>query len=221
MFERRVNLSMNLKNYFWYFSKALSPRLCDQIYKYATGRQTDKAVIGIMNTDRDLTSNPLTSVERKSMKKKRDSNIAWLDEEWINREINPYINIANKNAGWNFQWDYSEPCQFTEYRKGQYYDWHCDSWKDAYRGSNMKIVGKIRKLSMTVSLSNSTDYTGGELEFNYRDLEPGKDKAVTCPALRERGSIIIFPSFVWHRVTPVKSGARHSLVSWHLGHPFL
>ena len=36
------------------------------------------------------------------------------------------------NAGWNFQWDFSESCQFTKYTKGQFYDWHCDSWDRPY-----------------------------------------------------------------------------------------
>ena len=37
------------------------------------------------------------------------------------------------HAGWNFQWDWSESCQFTKYKKGQYYDWHCDSWDRIYK----------------------------------------------------------------------------------------
>ena len=212
---------MNLKNYFWYFSKALSPRLCNEICDYGIRHKTAEGITGIGDTDRDLKSNPLTSVERKNIKKRRDSNVVWLDDKWITKEITPYINIANEEAGWNFQWDYSEPYQFTQYHQGQYYGWHCDGWKAPYQGANTAIIGKIRKLSMTISLSNPDDYTGGELEFTFGDVEPGKSKVVTCPPLKERGSIIIFPSFVWHRVTPVKSGTRYSLVSWHLGHPFL
>ena len=36
-------------------------------------------------------------------------------------------------AGWNFQWDHSESMQFTQYKKGQYYDWHCDGWDKPYQ----------------------------------------------------------------------------------------
>ena len=50
----------------------------------------------------------------------------------IYKEIQPYIHQANNNAGWNFDWDYSESCQFTIYKKKQYYDWHCDSWDKPY-----------------------------------------------------------------------------------------
>ena len=37
-----------------------------------------------------------------------------------------------ENAGWNFDWDRSESCQFTKYKLNQYYDWHCDSWDKPY-----------------------------------------------------------------------------------------
>ena len=57
-------------------------------------------------------------------------------------------------AGWNFQWDYSEACQFTKYEKGQYYDWHCDGWDKPYNKPNTPEHGKIRKLSVTVTLSD-------------------------------------------------------------------
>jgi predicted 2-oxoglutarate/Fe(II)-dependent dioxygenase YbiX len=43
---------------------------------------------------------------------------------------------------------------------------------------------------------------------------------VQCKEILPKGSIIIFPSFVWHRVKPVTKGARYSLVVWNLGYPF-
>ena len=47
-----------------------------------------------------------------------------------------------------------------------------------------------------------------------------KAKIKSCTEIRPRGSIIVFPSFVWHRVKPVTSGTRYSLVVWHLGRSF-
>jgi predicted 2-oxoglutarate/Fe(II)-dependent dioxygenase YbiX len=65
----------------------------------------------------------------------------------------------------------SESCQFTKYKKGQYYDWHCDSWDQPYqRQQGDPSHGKIRKLSVTVTLSDPKDYKGGELEFDFRNL---------------------------------------------------
>lgn len=84
---------------------------------------------------------------------------------------------------------------------------------------NPKMVGKIRKLSMTLSLSDPKDYKGGNLRF---DLGPhrGDNRYHTCKEIRPKGSIVIFPSHVMHQVTPVTSGTRYSLVAWSLGPPF-
>ena len=128
---------------------------------------------------------------------------------------------TKKLAGWNFDWDWSESCQFTKYNKNQFYDWHCDSFKQPYTNTNdSNIYGKIRKLSVTCSLSNPEDYKGGELEFDFRNDNPDKNKVRKCAEIKERGSIVVFPSHVWHRVKPVTKGTRYSLVIWNLGYPF-
>ena len=80
---------------------------------------------------------------------------------------------------------------------------------------------KLEKLSMTVSLSDEKDYTGGELEFDFRNLDPNKKPNLRkCTEILPKGSIVVFPGFVWHRVCPVKKGSRYSLVVWNLGWPF-
>ena len=79
--------------------------------------------------------------------------------------------------------------------------------------------GKIRKLSVTVSLSDEKDYTGGELEFQFRNMDNPKVTRV-CKEILPKGSVVVFPSFVWHRVKPIKKGVRYSLVMWNLGYPF-
>ena len=57
-----------------------------------------------------------------------------MDERYLDlqRNSHPYIHEANQKAGWNFDWDWSESCQFTKYGVGQYYGWHCDSWDKPY-----------------------------------------------------------------------------------------
>ena len=131
---------------------------------------------------------------------------------------------ANKNAGWNFDWERSESCQFTKYKLNQYYDWHCDSWDKPYDRPGAPDHGCIRKLSMTCQLTDGSEYKGGELEFDFRNYDPHmRDESkhrIQCKEILPKGSIIVFPSFVWHRVKPVTSGTRYSLVVWHLGRPF-
>ncbi len=65
--------------------------------------------------------------------------------------------------------------------------------------------GKIRKLSVTVTLSDPKDYKGGELEFDFRNKDPKeKRNVVRCTEILPKGSLVVFPGFVWHRVCPVK-----------------
>jgi PKHD-type hydroxylase len=85
---------------------------------------------------------------------------------------------------------------------------------------NLDFHGKIRKLSVTCSLSDPKDYKGGELEFDFRNMDPDKKSVRKCAEISERGSIVVFPSHIWHRVKPVTKGTRYSLVIWNLGHPF-
>jgi len=207
---------MNLTNYYWYFKSAIPERVCDDIVKYSHQMKDQMAVTGGLG-DKKLNIN-----EVKDLKKKRDSDIVWLSDQWVYKEIQPYIHQANANAGWNYKWDYSEPCQFTKYKKGQYYDWHCDSWEQPYqRTEEDPTNGKIRKLSVTVTLTDPKKYKGGELEFDFRNMDPDKKPNIKkCTEILSKGSLVVFPSFVWHRVCPIKSGERNSLVIWNLGYPF-
>ena len=207
---------MNLTNYYWYFKSAIPERVCDDISKYGKQLQEQMAVTGGYGDSKKLNKKQVID-----LKKKRDSDIVWMNDRWVYKEIQPYIHQANAAAGWNFNWDFSESCQFTKYKKGQYYDWHCDSWDRPYNQPNTQSHGKQRKLSVTLSLSNDKDYSGGELEFDMRNTDPDK-KANThvLKEIRSKGSLVVFPSDVWHRVKPVKRGVRHSLVIWNLGWPF-
>ena len=208
---------MNLTNYYYYFQSAVPARICDEIVKYGKQLQDGLATTGGYGDVKKLNQKQI-----KDLKKKRDSNVVWMNDRWIYNEIQPYVRTANINAGWNYEWSYSESCQFTKYNKGQYYDWHCDSWDKPYwRDGNDPANGKIRKLSVTVSLSDPKDYKGGELEFDFRNKDPDKKpNIVKCVEILPKGSLVVFPSHVWHRVCPVKKGSRYSLVIWNLGWPF-
>ena len=153
---------MNLTNYYWYFQSAIPPRICDLIVQHGKEEKAKEfmAITGGYGRDRDLEKQPLSKEEIKDLQKKRDSNIVWMDDRWLYNEIQPFIHEANKNAGWNFDWDFSESCQFTIYKEGQYYDWHSDSWDQPYTEEG-PTKGKIRKLSVTVSLTDPKEYKCG------------------------------------------------------------
>jgi len=223
---------MNLKHYYYYFQSALSPRLCQDIIDYGKSHKPEMAITGgVERSDGNTKVNgSLKKSVIKNIQKKRKSDIVWMNDRWIYKEIHPYIREANRKAEWNFDWDWSESCQFTKYGVGQYYGWHCDSWEAPYKrdkledGTYPQDHGKIRKLSVTISLNDPDEYDGGNLEFDFRnqvDWERNKKRAIkACTEIRPRGSIIVFPSFCWHRVSPVTRGTRYSLVIWNLGYPF-
>jgi len=211
---------MNISNYYWHFPSAVPARICDDIIKHGLSKSESMALIGGYDDKK------LTKEEVRNIKSKRNSDLVWLNDTWIYKELHPYIHQANRNAGWNFEWDRSESCQFTKYKLNQYYDWHCDSWTKPYEreDKNSPEHGKIRKLSMTCQLTDGSEYEGGELEFDFRNYDPHLREEVKhlkqAKEILPKGSIIVFPSFVWHRVKPVTKGTRYSLVMWNLGYPF-
>ena len=212
---------MQLSNYYWYFKSAVPIKICDEIIRYGLQHKDGVAVTGDFGRDRNIKEQPLSNNELKTLKNKRNSNVAWFSDPWVYKEIHPFIKIANQSADWNFEWDWSESCQFTKYKKGQHYGWHCDSWNASYKKPGPHN-DKIRKLSSILSLSDPKDYSGGDLEFDFRNSRPNEKRNVAiCKEIKPKGSLIVFPSFVWHRIKPVKKGIRYSLVNWHLGKKFI
>jgi len=199
---------MLLNNYFWYFQKALSPQICKQIKTFALNKKRQKfARVGKFKGIKKLSKE-----DKKEILKIRNSNVTWLDDSWLYNILHPYVHTANSSSGWNFQWSHSEPMQFTIYKKDQYYDWHCDMFANGPTN---------RKLSISVQLDDPNDYEGGDLLFDPRDLTlEGGSRIVEDPAIKPQGTIVVFPSFVWHKVTPVTKGTRHSLVMWSHGERF-
>jgi PKHD-type hydroxylase len=99
----------------------------------------------------------------------------------------------------------TEPAQFTEYPKGGFYDWHMDA------EINCQYEPPVRKISMTILLSNPSEFDGGELEFMTK---------ANHPAQLMQGQAIFFCSLLRHRVAKVKKGVRRSLVMWFGGPHF-
>tara|TARA_R100001015_G_C4632156_1_gene195356 strand:+ start:1553 stop:2143 length:591 start_codon:yes stop_codon:yes gene_type:complete len=196
---------MKLKYTYWYFKSVLTDKFCKKIIDLAKKEQKSVAKVGVGTTD----------------KKTRDSLVLFLNDPIIYETLGPYIHTANKNAGWNFQWESTEAAQYTEYNKKQHYRWHQDAWDQAYTNvEEPSTYGKIRKISVSCSLNDSKKYKGGKLQFDL-STPIKKDNIVTCEEILPKGSIVIFPSFIWHRVTPVTQGTRQSLVLWNLGNPYV
>jgi len=133
----------------------------------------------------------------------RSSSVSFVSDPQIKANLRVFIEQANRSV---FGFDlstYSE-VQYTKYFAEQngHYGWHEDVLWDS---SNMSD----RKLSMTVQLSNSEDYKGGDFEFQGVQQPPSSK--------RNKGTVLVFPSYLVHRVTPVTEGTRKSLVAWFEG----
>ena len=195
---------MILKHNYYYFKKAISVKTCNKILKAGRKKMIEEA----------------TTFEGIN-KIKRDCSVAWVDDKWIYDIINPFIHTANKNAGWNFQWDWNESSQFTIYEKGHYYGWHADKDSRIMKHPSKNINGKTRKLSLTLQLTDKTKYEGGDFQFKWiQDDKEGLLNTITVDDAKDLGTIIIFPSFIYHQVLPITKGKRESLVNWSVGKKF-
>ena len=195
---------MILKHNYYYFKKAIPLSTCKKILKAGRKKIIETA------TTKDIKSNNI-----------RKCKIAWIDDKWIYDIINPFIHSANKQAGWNFQWDWNESSQFTIYEKGHYYGWHTDQFNKPLANKGKNFINKTRKLSLTLQLTDKTKYEGGDFQFRWIDNQK-KDllNVITVDDAKDIGTIIIFPSFIYHQVSPITKGKRESLVNWSVGLPF-
>jgi PKHD-type hydroxylase len=180
------------QNFYWFengFSKQELDRVLKQVdtlpfHKASTFGESDKSV--------------------------RSSSVKWIPQTdewaWLYTKLMEFAEQAN-NTLWNFDLvSAPELIQYTEYYASEngHYDWHQDI------GPN---EGSLRKVSITVQLSDADEYEGGDLE-----LWQGGPAASQAP--RGAGVVFIFPSYMMHRVTPVTKGTRKSFVLWVGGEHF-
>jgi len=134
----------------------------------------------------------------------RKSRVKWLPQderfEWLYDIMLTLANEANKEM-WNFDiHTMIEQIQYTEYwaEDAGHYTWHQDIGPES---------ASKRKISITIQLSDSDEYEGGDLQ-----IWQGGSSVLNCQ--RGAGVAVLFPSYMMHRVTPVTKGIRKSLVLW-------
>jgi len=77
-------------------------------------------------------------------------------------------------------------------------------------------LSSTRKISYSIQLTDSNEYEGGDLMFWPVTKEAPEMKRIR----RQKGSIILFPSYMCHAVTPITKGVRNALVGWVNGNAF-
>jgi PKHD-type hydroxylase len=195
-------------NQWWqYWESYFTPDACSEIIKLAKRNypNPNQATIGHGGGGSEVNSDI------------RRSQVRWLkrsdpDFYELFTEINTLIQMANASA-FGFDLAGFREIQFTEYHASEAgkYDWHHDTkW--------CCTTPMRRKLSLVIQLSSPLDYEGGALELK----ETTNNCSETPPSdvLAKQGTVIVFPSFLEHRVSTVTSGNRYSLVTWVEGPAF-
>jgi len=178
-----------------------TPAQCQEIIRVGRAQRPEKAMVGTGTTGNNTDHSAYDT-------KKRVTTISWIPFDALKpmyNKIRQVLDSTNKNHFGFDTVELTEPAQFTEYPPGGFYDWHTDN----------DISGitepPVRKISMTLLLSPETQFTGGGLELVKEGSSPKK---------LTQGHAIFFASFVRHRVMPVQTGVRQSLVMWFGGTPF-
>ena len=182
------NFETDKVNFYAYWNNAFSKEECQTIINIAKDKGLTK---GKTREESDV----------------RDSKISWLYSvdkiDWVFRRVTD-ITLNLNERFFNFDlFGINEGFQFTNYEapSGKY-------GKHVDRGLNIPV----RKLSISIQLTNPEEYEGGEL-YLYQD-----EKEVVME--KTQGTLIIFPSYVLHEVMPVTKGERNSLVTWVTGKQF-
>jgi PKHD-type hydroxylase len=183
------NFELDQTNLFAFWNDAFSKEECQTIISIAKNKGLIKGTT------------------KGDVKNVRDSKISWLyptdGMDWVFRRVTDIVLNLNERF---FQFDLfglNEGFQFTNYEapSGKY-------GKHVDRGMNMPV----RKLSISIQLTNPDEYEGGELYLYDADKGNLMDKT--------QGTLILFPSYVLHEVMPVTKGERNSLVTWVTGKQF-
>jgi len=191
---------------YWLFKNVLPEKDRNKIKRLAKKSGYGKASIKGANKE-----------SQEPDKKVRNTDTAFSSDQFLYDTLCPFVSTANDQAGWKYDLDWFEAVQVARYKKNQHYAWHTDGNGDHFgaysEGGNTE--GKVRKVSLVACLSNG--YVGGDLELSLQRQE--EENEILHPEMKV-GDVIVFPSYVFHRSTPITKGTKYSAAMWCLGAPF-
>ena len=204
---------------FYIFPQAIPKKECKKLLKYClkNSKFIDASTIkkGFSEVHQDGIAKDIDKESNYDYKmRKTDVSFIVDKENKVNEIVWGFIREANR-LYFNYKLDYFQATQFARYKNGGHYDWHQDA---------SGIVGnqkEHRKLSLTMSLTDHTTYDGGYLEFYNGNKPLEHDEHDIAKDVKDQGSVIVFDSRDWHRVTPVTKGVRYSIVCWTVGPNFI
>jgi PKHD-type hydroxylase len=230
---------MILNNYMFTAPEFFTREEVAQIHQHAKGIPLDLGRTG--NGQMNDPDRAPDSVDMSVAAEIRQSKVKWFlgqDPRYrmpdnIMEKINEIVAQGMDECGWNFNLSWIENFQYTIYDyepdlpTGDFYTWHTDHGGESIM--SMEGMPEHRKISMTIQLSDPLDYEGGKFQWlepnpqfdkiKFGDKKLDIDKAVrTLPfSAQAIGSICLFPSWLYHQVTPVTRGTRVSIVGWYNG----
>jgi PKHD-type hydroxylase len=196
---------------FYLFPRVVSKKECERLLDYCI-KNTKFTKATVLNKGQSDVGSDTSGRNDPSIRK---TDIAFVtpdrkEDNQVNEIAWHFLEEANKIL-FNYKIKAFQPVQFARYRDGGYYGWHQDS-------TGIRSDGETRKLSLTFSLSDPKTYEGGHLEF-YSGEKPMEDRHIKD--IRDQGSVIVFDSRDFHRVTPCTKGTRYSIVCWTVGPNFI
>jgi PKHD-type hydroxylase len=179
------------KNLYWLWDQVIPKEVCNGLLESIDWNKSEKGKI--KDTQNEGINDP----------NMRITDVVWVDPfSAFGCIAQAYVKSANIEAGWNFNLSGMEYVQIGKYSNSGHYDWHNDV--------NNFDNEQSRKLSFSFLLNDPNEFEGGQFEMAGVQEQPNL----------KQGSIIVFPSFINHRVVPVTKGVRYSAVAWATGPHF-
>jgi len=206
---------INVNTEFLIFRNVLSPKECLRTVDFylKNGIKSSNKVVSL-----DTKTNKMRSTEADYQTRKVE-NYFYTSQKLIDK----VSEVAGAAIGstWGAEIDCVEPLQLSVYNKGGHYSWHRDQLPMPFQASEpIKMKGKVRKISFSLSLNPSSEYDGGEFEIERYDNNPRLPSTVIIDELKVVGTLLVFPSLSIHRVKEISRGTRYSLVGWLCGPPW-
>lgn len=188
------------------------------LYKVVKGALDAGFVAGIEDIAAQLPTVKSATVEED------DFSTRNCDLRWINFGTPGFefavdaVTAALADAGMEVSpaWEF-ENLQYTAYGPGAFHDWHIDAYRRPYNRYDLplgkRFIGKKRTLSASVLLTGHESFTGGNFEISMFPNGP-KTVGSALDTLSDPGDMVVFDAALCHRVTPVDTGLRKSLVIW-------
>lgn len=182
-----------MKNLWWCIKDHIKHDVIDDIVNQCEKKELKNGTLGVTSGNVDV---GIRSVNSCFLNKNEFADLHTL--------VLDLAHDANK-AAFGFDIASVQNIQYLQYDSKQQgkYDWHTDTF-----WVNPEIPLYQRKISVVIQLSNPKEYKGGEFQIDDPEWKDFSEFS------KSKGSVILFPSFLLHRVTPVTEGTRRSLVAW-------